>query len=71
MATEGDVLLVGSLPFYSAMELARRDLPAFGVAVVCGCGRVPREELPAILQAHRDCAVELQRAEAAPVASAS
>jgi hypothetical protein len=60
----------GVAGFRERMELARRYLPAFGVASVCGFGRVPREELPAILQAHRDCAVELQRAKAAPGASA-
>jgi hypothetical protein len=71
VATEGDVLLVGSLPFDSAVEFARRYLPAFGVASACGFGRVSREDLPAIPQAHRDCAVELERAEVAPGASAS
>lgn len=60
----------GVAGFRERMELARRYLPAFGVASVCGFGRVPREELPAMLQDHRDCAVELQRAEAATGASA-
>lgn len=47
--------------FRERVELARRHLPEFGIASVCGYGRVPREELPAILGVHRDCAAELRR----------
>ncbi len=47
--------------FRRRMELARRHLPDFGIAGVCGYGRVPPEELPDVLRAHTDCAAELAR----------
>ena len=40
-------------------ELARRHLDRFGIASVCGYGRVDPAELPHILAVHRDCAAEL------------
>ena len=42
--------------FAQRLELARRHLPEFGVASVCGYGRVDPAELPTILRVHRECA---------------
>jgi hypothetical protein len=46
-------------PFRERMELARRHLSEFGIAGVCGYGRVDPSELDHVLQVHRDCAAEL------------
>jgi hypothetical protein len=41
--------------FRERVRLARRHIQDFGIASVCGHGRVRPEELPEILRAHHDC----------------
>ena len=45
--------------FRQRLELARRHLKDFGIASVCGYGRVDAAELPTILKVHRECAALL------------
>ena len=40
--------------FAQRVMTARKYLPDFGIAAYCGLGRVPRSELPAVLQEHLD-----------------
>jgi hypothetical protein len=46
--------------FPRRLELARRHLPDFGIAGVCGYGRLDPKELPAVLRAHTACAAALE-----------
>lgn len=45
--------------FRRRMELAQQHLSGFGVAGVCGFGRVDPAELPEILRVHTECAAAL------------
>jgi hypothetical protein len=45
--------------FPRRLELAQRHLSDFGVGGVCGYGRLDPSELPAVLEAHRECAKQL------------
>ena len=45
--------------FKKRRDLARKYLPEFGVAGVCGYGRVPAEDLADIVRVHTECAHEL------------
>jgi hypothetical protein len=45
--------------FRRRRDLARRYLPRFGVAGVCGYGRVDQSELDHVLEVHAACAAEL------------
>jgi hypothetical protein len=47
--------------FRRRVALARRALADFGIASVCGYGRIEPAELPAILEAHRACAAALRQ----------
>ena len=49
----------GVAGFRKRLELARRYLPEFGVAGVCGYGRLDPAELPEVLRVHSACAAEL------------
>ena len=46
--------------FIERMAMARRYRARFGIASVCGYGRVDPAELPHILAVHRDCAAALR-----------
>ena len=46
--------------FRERLDLARRHADGFGIASVCGYGRVSPDELDVALRAHRDCAHELR-----------
>jgi hypothetical protein len=46
--------------FRKRFAVAKKFLPSFGIASVCGYGRRPPAELPRVLQAHRDCALALR-----------
>jgi hypothetical protein len=50
--------------FRRRLALARRYREDFGVAGVCGYGRVDPAELPRVLAVHRECAAELESASA-------
>jgi hypothetical protein len=45
--------------FRRRLALARRDREDFGIAGVCGYGRIDVSELPRVLAVHRDCAAAL------------
>jgi hypothetical protein len=46
--------------FRGRMEMARRYRRRFGIASVCGYGRVDPAELPQVLAVHRECAAVLE-----------
>lgn len=46
--------------FLHRTEQAQAHLPAFGVASVCGYGRLDAADIPNILQLHRDCAEHIR-----------
>jgi hypothetical protein len=48
-------------PFRRRLQGARRHLSEFGIAGVCGYGRIDPADLPRALRAHTDCAAELAR----------
>jgi hypothetical protein len=53
----------GSDAFRRRLELARTEVDGFGIASVCGYGRVSPQELDDALQAHRECAEILRGAD--------
>jgi hypothetical protein len=50
----------GTDAFRARLDLARAHLEDFGIASVCGYGRVSPAELDDALRAHRACAEELR-----------
>jgi hypothetical protein len=46
----------GVAGFRERVAIARRAVPEFGIASVCGYGRVAPAEMPTVLQVHHDCA---------------
>ena len=46
--------------FNERVELARRHLPEFGIASVCGYGRLTSSEVGPALEAHAECARALR-----------
>lgn len=52
----------GLEPFRNRVRGARKHLPDFGIAGVCGYGRIDPSELPGVLQTHAACAEELSKA---------
>jgi hypothetical protein len=46
--------------FTERMDMARRYRDRFGIASVCGYGRIDPAELPHVLAVHRDCAAALR-----------
>lgn len=47
--------------FRDRLAMARRHLPTFGIGSVCGYGRRPADEVPRVIEAHREAAEELAR----------